>query len=107
MLRLETISAGYAGTQVLWDVDLEAESGQMTVIVGPNGAGKSSILKVVTGLLPPTAGRILFKDQDITEVPAYERPDRGIAACPEGRRLFPQLTAEVNLRLGAYAPRAR
>ncbi len=107
MLRLETISAGYAGTQVLWDVDLEAKSGEMTVIVGPNGAGKSSILKVVTGLLPPTAGRILFKDQDITEVPAYERPDRGIAACPEGRRLFPQLTAEANLRLGAYAPRAR
>jgi branched-chain amino acid transport system ATP-binding protein len=79
----------------------------MTVIVGPNGAGKSSILKVLTGLLRPSAGRILFKDQDITTLPAYRRPDRGIAAVPEGRRLFPELTAEANLRLGAYTPRAR
>src|SRR5438876_12434121 len=107
MLRLETISAGYAGTQVLWDVDLEAESGQMTVIIGPNGAGKSSILKVVTGLLPPTGGRVFFDDEDITEVPAYERPDLGIAACPEGRRLFRQLTAEASLPQGDYSLRAR
>jgi branched-chain amino acid transport system ATP-binding protein len=107
MLRLEGIAAGYAGTQVLWDVSLEAKSGAMTVIVGPNGAGKSSILKVLTGLLRPSAGRILFKDQDITTLPAYRRPDRGIAAVPEGRRLFPELTAEANLRLGAYTPRAR
>ncbi|TMQ47065.1 MAG: ABC transporter ATP-binding protein [Candidatus Eisenbacteria bacterium] len=107
MLRLEGIDAGYDGTQILWDIALEAKRGQMTVIIGPNGAGKSSILKVVTGLLPPTGGRVFFDDEDITEVPAYERPDLGIAACPEGRRLFPQLTAEANLRLGAYTLRAR
>lgn len=107
MLRLENIAAGYDGTQILWDVGLGAKAGQMTVIIGPNGAGKSTILKVVTGLLPPTAGRVYFDDQEITDVPAYERPDRGIAACPEGRRLFPQLTAEANLRLGAYTSRAR
>jgi len=107
VLRLEGIDAGYDGTQILWDIALEAKRGQMTVIIGPNGAGKSSILKVVTGLLPPTGGRVFFDDEDITEVPAYERPDLGIAACPEGRRLFPQLTAEANLRLGAYTLRAR
>jgi len=107
LLRLEEISAGYDGTQILSDIGLEAKHGQMTVIVGPNGAGKSSILKVVTGLLPPSRGRVFFDGQEITKVPAHERPDRGIAACPEGRRLFPQMTAEANLRLGAYTPRAR
>jgi branched-chain amino acid transport system ATP-binding protein len=107
LLRLEQVSAGYNGTQILWDVGLEAKPEQMTVIIGPNGAGKSSILKVVTGLLHPSRGRVFFDDQEITSVPAHERPDRGIAACPEGRRLFPQLTAEANLRLGAYTPRAR
>jgi len=107
LLRLEAIDAGYGGTQVLWDLSLEAKRGQMTAIIGPNGAGKSSILKVVTGLLAPRDGRIFFDGEDITQVPAYGRPDRGIAACPEGRRLFPQLTTEANLRLGAYTPRAR
>src|SRR5438876_3138083 len=79
----------------------------MTVIIGPNGAGKSTILKVVNGLLRPTRGKVLFAGDDITNLPAYERPARGIASCPEGRRLFPQLTVETNLRLGAYAHRAR
>src|SRR5256885_9232589 len=79
----------------------------MTVIIGPNGAGKSTILKVVNGLLRPTRGKVLFAGADITNLPAYERPARGIASCPEGRRLFLQLTVETNLRLGAYAQRAR
>jgi len=107
VLRLREIDAGYAGTQVLWDVGLEAKQGEMTVIIGPNGAGKSTILKVVNGLLRPTRGQVLFAGDDITNLPAYERPARGIASCPEGRRLFPQLTVETNLRLGAYAHRAR
>src|SRR5437879_1011060 len=75
--------------------------------LGPSGAGKSTILKVVNGLLRPTRGQVLFAGDDITNLPAYERPARGIASCPEGRRLFPQLTVETNLRLGAYAHRAR
>ncbi len=107
MLRLEGIHAGYAGTQVLRDVSLQAEEAAMTVIVGPNGAGKSTILKVITGLLAPTKGRVLFAGEDITDVPAHLRPQRGIAACPEGRHLFPQLTTEANLLLGAYNPRAQ
>ena len=107
MLRLDGVHAGYAGTQVLRDVNLEAKKGAMTVIVGPNGAGKSTILSVVTGLLRPSKGHVLFQDEDITNLPAHLRPERGIAACPEGRRLFPQLTAEANLLLGAYNPRAR
>src|SRR5206468_4216269 len=107
VLRLEAIDAGYDGTRVLWDVGIEAKADATTVIVGPNGAGKSTVLNVVTGLLRPSGGHVLFKGEDITQVPAHARPERGIAACPEGRRLFPQLTAEANLRLGAYTRRAR
>src|SRR3989441_10189275 len=107
MLRLDGVQAGYDGTQVLWDVTLAAEKGAMTVLIGPNGAGKSTTLKVVNGLLRPTRGHVVFQGEDITRTPAHERPGKGIAACPEGRRLFPLLTAEGNLRLGAYAPRAR
>ncbi|HYS71120.1 MAG TPA: ABC transporter ATP-binding protein [Thermoplasmata archaeon] len=107
MLQLEAVEAAYDGTQVLWGVTLEAKADATTVIVGPNGAGKSTVLSVVDGLLAPSAGRVRFKGEDITHLPAHARPERGIAACPEGRRLFPQLTAEGNLRLGAYTRRAR
>src|SRR5213594_2143364 len=107
MLRLEGIDAGYGGTQVLRGIGLEAKQGVTTVLIGPNGAGKSTTLKVVNGLLRPTRGRVSFEGKDITMLPAHERAARGIASCPEGRRLFPLLTAEGNLRLGAYAPRAR
>jgi branched-chain amino acid transport system ATP-binding protein len=107
MLRLEGIDAGYDGTRVLRNIGLEANQGLTTVLLGPNGAGKSTTLKVVNGLLRPTRGRVFFKGADVTDVPAHERAARGIASCPEGRRLFPLLTTEGNLRLGAYAARAR
>ena len=107
MLRLDGIQAGYDGTQVLWEVTLAAEKGAMTVLIGPNGAGKSTTLKVVNGLVRPTRGHVSFQGEDITRTPAHERPGKGIAACPEGRRLFPLLTTEGNLRLGAYSKGAR
>ncbi len=107
MLRLDGIQAGYDGTQVLWDVTLTAEKGAMTVLIGPNGAGKSTTLKVVNGLVRPTRGHVSFQGEDITRTPAHERPGKGIAACPEGRRLFSLLTTEGNLRLGAYSKAAR
>ena len=107
MLRLDGIHADYDGTQVLWDVTLTAEEGAMTVMIGPNGAGKSTTLKVVNGLVRPTQGHVVFRGEDITRTPAHQRPGKGIAACPEGRRLFPLLTTEGNLRLGAYTKRAR
>lgn len=107
MLRLEGVDAGYEGTRVLRNIGLEAKQGVTTVLLGPNGAGKSTTLKVVNGLLRPSRGRVIFEGEDVTNVPAHERAARGIASCPEGRRLFPLLTAEGNLRLGAYARRAR
>src|SRR3989442_12642309 len=107
MLRLDGIEAGYAGTQVLRQMGLEAKQGVITVLIGPNGAGKSTTMKIVNGLLRPTRGQVSFAGGDITKLPAHERAARGIASRPEGRRLFPLLTAEGNLRLGAYPPRAR
>src|SRR2546425_6559859 len=112
MLRLEGIDAGYAGTQVLRGIGLEAKQGVTTVLIGPNGAGKSTTLKIVNGLLRPTRGLVSFEGKDITVLPAHERAARGIASCPEGRRLFPLLTAEgtcasVRTRRGPGPPRTR
>ena len=107
MLQLDHIDAGYGPVQVLGSVSLAIPEGSITVIVGPNGAGKSTILKVINGLVRPTAGHIVFQGKDITSLPAHDRPALGIASCPEGRRLFPLLTAETNLRLGAYTARGR
>lgn len=76
-------------------------------MIGPNGSGKTTTLKVINGLLKPWRGSIYFRGVEITALPAYKRVDMGIASVPEGRRLFPQLTTEENLILGAYTPRAR
>jgi branched-chain amino acid transport system ATP-binding protein len=107
VLQLDRIDAGYGPVQVLGGVSLAVQEGSITVIVGPNGAGKSTILKVITGLVRPTGGHVVFHGKDITAIPAHDRPALGIASCPEGRRLFPLLAAETNLRLGAYTARGR
>ena len=107
MLALEGVDAAYGETQVLWDVGLRVERGATTVLIGPNGAGKSTTLKVVNGLIKPKKGRVLYEGKEITALPAHSRVSLGVASSPEGRRLFPQLTTDGNLRLGAYAPRAR
>jgi branched-chain amino acid transport system ATP-binding protein len=107
VLRLDEVDAGYGPVQVLRGVSLAAQEGDITVIIGPNGAGKSTILKVINGLVRPTGGRIVFQEKDITAIPVHDRTALGIASCPEGRRLFPMLTTETNLRLGAYTARGR
>jgi len=101
------VSAGYGGTQVVWDVSMQCKNGSISVIVGPNGAGKTTTLKTVNGLLKPWSGGIYFGGNDITDLPAFRRVEGGLASCPEGRRLFPQLSTEANLILGAYSRRAR
>ena len=101
------MSAGYDGTQVIWNVSLQCRDGTISVIVGPNGAGKTTTLKTVNGLLRPWSGRVYFGGKDITDLRAFRRVEEGIASCPEGRRLFPGLSTEDNLRLGAYSRRAR
>ena len=102
VLRLESITAGYGAISALRDVTLEVRLGELVCLIGANGAGKSTTLKAISGLVRPTAGRIVWDGQDIQRLPPDEILRRGIAHCPEGRRVFPHMTVEENLAMGAY-----
>ena len=107
MLRLEGVRAAYGPVEALRGVDLEVRAGELVCLLGANGAGKSSTLRAISGLLRPTAGRIVFEDRAITGLPPAAVLAAGIAHCPEGRRVFPHLTVEENLLMGAYVRRDR
>ncbi len=107
MLQVEKINVFYEDAQALWDVSLRVDRGEIATLVGSNGAGKSTTLKAVSGLVPPTSGEILLEGTRIDRLPAHRIVEMGIAHIPEGRRLWPGLTVEENLELGAYTPSAR
>jgi branched-chain amino acid transport system ATP-binding protein len=107
LLRLEGIDAFYGDLQALFGVSLEVPAGGIFALVGANAAGKTTTLRIVSGLLGPRHGRVLFDDVDLARVPAARRVDLGIVQVPEGRRLFPFMTVRENLLLGAHTPRAR
>lgn len=107
MLRLEGVDAGYGATTILSGVSLEVRQGEVVTIVGANGAGKTTTLRTIAGLITPTAGTLTFEGQDITRLSAHETVDLGITLIPEGRQLFPDMTVEENLRMGAYRRGAR
>jgi len=107
MLALRNISAGYAGFQALFDLSLEIKAGETVAVIGPNGAGKTTLLRVVSRLIDATAGEMTMEGRRLNDVASYEVVSHGIAHVPENRRLFPKLTAEENLRMGAFAPQAR
>ena len=107
MLRLDGIDAFYGDLQALFGVSLEVPPGGIFALVGANAAGKSTTLRVISGLVRPRQGRVLFDDTDLARVPAARRVDLGIVQVPEGRRLFPFMTVTENLLLGAHTPRAR
>lgn len=106
MLKVENINVAYGELQVLWDVSLEVSQGEIVAIIGSNGAGKTTLLRTIGGLLKPKNGKINFLNKDITNLEAYKRAALGIAHVMEGRRLFPYLTVEDNLKMGAYLPEA-
>ncbi len=106
-LEVRDLHVGYGKVRAVQGVSLVVEEGQIVSIVGPNGAGKTTVLKSIMGLLPLTAGEVHFGDRrlDRTRPPGIVRA--GVALCPEGRRLFPDMTVEENLRMGAYQRAAR
>jgi branched-chain amino acid transport system ATP-binding protein len=110
-LHIEGLSASYGAVRVLEDVSIMVESGQTVALLGTNGNGKSTLMKCVMGLLRPSAGTVVAeidgKRHDLTKLTTEEIVDLGIALVPEGRRLFPKLTVEENLHLGAYRKLAR
>ncbi len=107
MLALRNISAGYAGFQALFDVSLEVKAGETVAVIGPNGAGKTTLLRVVSRLIDATAGEMTMEGRRLNDAASYKLVSYGIAHVPENRRLFPKLTVEENLRMGAFVPKAR
>lgn len=107
MLSLENLSVGYGKHMALQSVNLTVDPGETVVILGANGAGKSSLLKAIGGLVPTGKGTdVRFNGNSLTGLAAHKIPERGIALVPEGRGIFPALTVEENLLLGAHCKRA-
>ena len=107
MIRLEGVVAGYGGGNVLQGVDLEVGAGDLGCIVGPNGAGKSTVLRAVSGILKPSAGRILLDGRDITGMAPAEVLGCGVTQVPQSNGLFPTLTVKENILMGAYVIRRK
>jgi branched-chain amino acid transport system ATP-binding protein len=102
LLEIKGLDAGYGDVQVLWDIELRVEKGNIVALVGSNGAGKTTLLKVISGLIHPYKGEIIFQGRDIARLPSKEIVAAGIIHVPEGRRLFPQMTVVENLMMGAF-----
>lgn len=102
MLEVQGVSAGYQGSDVVRDVSFRVDEGETVMIIGSNGAGKTTLFRAVCGLLPLSSGRVTFLGEDITGLPAQKVVRRGLAFVPAERHLFPQMTVEENLVLGAY-----
>jgi len=102
VLRVEGLYASYGAVQVLRSIDLTVERGEIVALLGTNGAGKSTILRCISGVMKPDAGRVLLDDEDITGLAPEESVRRGVCQVPGGRGLLPSLTIEENLRMGAY-----
>jgi branched-chain amino acid transport system ATP-binding protein len=102
LLEVSGLEVAYAAMQVVWGVNLTVGRGQVVTIIGPNGAGKTTTLKSIAALAPPKKGRIMFDGQDITAGAAHERVRRRLCLVPEGRHLWPNMTVEENLFMGAF-----
>jgi len=107
MLSLAAVSAGYGSFQALFDVSLEVPRGEAVGVIGPNGAGKTTLMRVISGLLPLRDGVMTLEGRPVGGLPAHRMVEQGIAHVPENRRLFPRLSVEDNLRIGAFIPEAR
>jgi branched-chain amino acid transport system ATP-binding protein len=106
-LRAEQINSCYGDLQILWDVSFEVSEKKITTIIGSNGAGKTTILRSICGLVKLKSGKVFFKGEDLSGMAPYEIANLGVVHILEGRRLFPRLTVQENLEMGAYSKRAR
>ncbi len=107
MLSLATISAGYGSFQALFGVSLDVPRGEAVGVIGPNGAGKTTLMRVISGLIPMREGVMTLEGVSVGGLAAHRMVEQGIAHVPENRRLFPRLSVEENLRIGAFIPQAR
>jgi branched-chain amino acid transport system ATP-binding protein len=102
VLQVERLECRYGKVAAVQDLTIEVARGELVVLIGANGAGKTTTLKAISGLMRPAAGRIRFEGEDVTGAPPRRMLALGIAHCPEGRRVFPQLTVRENLEMGCY-----
>ena len=107
MLSLSAVSAGYGSFQALFGVSLDVAAGEAIGVIGPNGAGKTTLMRVISGLIPLRGGSMSIEGRSVDGLPAHRMVEQGIAHVPENRRLFPRLSVEENLRIGAFIPQAR
>ncbi|WP_428529501.1 ABC transporter ATP-binding protein [Pseudorhodoplanes sp.] len=107
VLELIGVRAGYHDAVIVDDINLRVAEGEVVCLLGSNGAGKTTIMRTITGLIPVMSGAISYQGSDITTRPAHDRVTAGICLSPEGRQVFPELTVEENLIMGAYNKRAR
>jgi len=107
LLSVRNIDVCYGEVQVLRDCSLDVRRGEIVALFGGNGAGKTTMLRTISGLVKPNAGQVVFGGEVISRLEAHQLPDLGLAHVPEGRHVFPQMTVQENLEMGAYAPRVR
>jgi len=107
MLALTDVCAGYGSFQALFGISLEVKAGESVAVIGPNGAGKTTLLRAISKLIELTAGEVTMEGRSLKRVAPHEVIARGISQVPENRRLFPRLTVEENLKMGAFLPAAR
>jgi len=103
LLQTRRLNIGYGDIQVLWDIEIEIDTGEVVALAGSNGAGKTTLLKGLVGVLKPISGQILFESRDISTLRPYQRVPLGISLVPEGRELFYWMGIEENIRMGAYS----
>lgn len=102
MLKVENLKVNFGGIEAVKGISFEVNEGEIVTLIGSNGAGKSTTLRAISGLVKPSDGRILFEGEDITKIGSSEIVSKGITLCPEGRRIFPDLTVIENIKIGAY-----
>ena len=107
LLKVDKLNVYYGDMQVLFDLSLEVKKGEITSIVGANAAGKSTLLRTLSGLIKNVSGSIKFNEKELAGAPPYEIVREGIIHVPEGRRVFPLLSVQENLEIGAYSQRAK
>jgi branched-chain amino acid transport system ATP-binding protein len=107
VLELKNIDAGYGGFQALFDVSMTVRAGEAVAVIGSNGAGKTTLLRVISGLLPAAGGDMTMEGVSLRTIAPHRIVEAGIAHVPESRRLFPRLSVESNLKMGAFIPAAR
>jgi branched-chain amino acid transport system ATP-binding protein len=107
MLKLQGVSASYGSVPAISDVAIEIGAGEAVGLLGANGAGKSTTLRAISGQVKLARGSVTFDGVDLTSLPPYRIPELGIAHVPEGRQVFPEMTVQENLEIGAYVPKAK